>query len=391
MVHIRLNMRYILFIAAFILMASSPMWVQLVTDVTLTGGGIPDSPLKVDTSVIATVNRTNGGRSTYITPAQITSDQDNYNPTGFASATHVRISGDADIQAVTSLVAMGGAITDVFEKTLINVGSYALYFPMEHPDGTASGRITGYTGDFILYPGMSVKIWYDMAGSRWRILEFAPSYTQPTMYFSKSAAAVTIVDEFTISGTGGNETNLAATTSLPAAMQLTTSASSTAYRFGYFSRGVVQYAALASAHIFLEATVSIPTLSDGTNTFTSLLQILNDPTSATESPNNSIGIRYSHGVNSGKWQLYSKDTGGTESLADLGTTVVAGTIYKIRVEIDKAKSEARAYVNGSFAGRVTGNMPNTQAVSGRIMHIKSLGATARTLNIHNISSGAIYP
>ncbi|MBK9258105.1 MAG: hypothetical protein IPM42_21895 [Saprospiraceae bacterium] len=58
-----------------------------------------------------------------ITPSQITSEQDNYNPTGFGDANIVRVSSDG-FWGITSMEAQ----TDGEEKTIVNVGDYNLYF-----------------------------------------------------------------------------------------------------------------------------------------------------------------------------------------------------------------------------------------------------------------------
>lgn len=46
--------RNILILLAFILVAATPVWTPLVTDSTITGIGTSDSPLKIDTTKIAT-------------------------------------------------------------------------------------------------------------------------------------------------------------------------------------------------------------------------------------------------------------------------------------------------------------------------------------------------
>ena len=99
-----------------------------------------------------------------ITPSQITSDQDNYNPTGFDTARIIRISGDNGIRAITGFAAQDNGE----EKLLINVGSYTIYLPGEHPDATAANRfISGL--DCMIYPREYVTIIYDGISSRWRI------------------------------------------------------------------------------------------------------------------------------------------------------------------------------------------------------------------------------
>lgn len=326
-----------------------------------------------------------------ISPAQITGDQDNWAPTGWDDATTVRLSGDATIRAITSLTAP----TQIYKpqrKTLINIGTSTVYFPAEHPDGTAANRIAN-TEDYLLFPGKAMTLDYDITSSRWRILDAGNTITNYTVHYDWSAGSVTSGDfggmTFLTVGTGTN-TATASTTSLPASMLYSTAASATAGFMGYFSKSVVTYSAFATGHNFAEAIVSIPTLSTGTETFFAYLQLTATPSSTTAEVNNSCGIRYNEAVNGGRWQLYTQDNAGAESTADLGVTVATGTLYKLRIEIDKAKTEVRAYVNDAFAGRVTGNMPNSVVMGSRTMLIKTVGTTARTMNVHRQSAGAIH-
>jgi len=114
-------------------------------------------------------------------------------------------------------------------------------------------------------------------------------------------------------------------------------------------------------------------------------------TSSTVTGNNSCGITYSNGVNSGKFQLYSQDNAGASTTADSGVTVAAGTLYKLRVEINKARDEIRYYINGAMVGRITANMPQADVCGSRAIILKSAGTTARNLYVHSMNAGAIYP
>lgn len=328
---------------------------------------------------------------TTISPSQITSDQDNYNPTGWDDADVVRISGDNGVRAITSFAAPTAA-TKPQKKTIINTGGFPVYFPAEHPDGTAANRFTG-SEDFILHPYKTTDIIYDETSSRWRILGRDVPLPTNTVFFNWSAGSITAGDfgnmTFLAISTG-TATATAATTSLPASALLSTVAGAANGYIMYFTKSAVTYSAFGTGHIWHESTVSIATLSDATDTYTAYVQITATPSSTTAVVNNSIGIRYSHGVNSGKWQLYSRDNAGAESTADLGVTVATGTLYKLRIEIDKSRTEARAYINDQFAGRVTGNMPNAVVVGSRNLIIKSLGTGARTLAVHSANAGAIH-
>jgi len=327
-----------------------------------------------------------------ISPSQITSDQDNYNPTGWDDATIVRLDGDATIRAITSFVAPT-TTSKPYIKKLINVGSNAIYIPTEHPDGTAANRVL-YSNDFILLPKQSIDIIYDGTSSRWRITGENNVYVRKGVSYFISPGSITAGDHgsvaFAQTGTSAATTALASTTSLPAAFQATTGTTSTGLASIYFGKSVNSFSAFASAHIYAEAFVSLPTLSDGTETYTAYLLITNSPNGTTAEPNNSVFIRYSNGINSGKWQLVSQDNAGAESTADLGVTVAAATTYKLRIEVDKAKTEVRAYIDDLYVGRVTANLPNSVVCGSKVTISKSAGTTARLFNIHNHQAGAFY-
>lgn len=75
---------------------------------------------------------------------------------------------------------------------------------------------------------------------------------------------------------------------------------------------------------------------------------------------------------------YSVNTSGTTSTVDLGVTVAADTEYELRIEIDRFNTELRFYINGTFAGRITSNLPATYSrFAPRLFIKKSAGTTAR--------------
>ncbi len=268
------------------LFASSVAWQAIRTDLTLTGAGITGDELKVDTTVMATQTDllNERGNMNVISPAQITADQDDYTPTGWAAASVVRLSTDSDMQAITSVAAYTGAsAADKAFKTLVNVGSYMIYFPMDHPDGTAANRFTGKGSDFKLYPGQACDIYYDETSDRWRILDQEQTEGRKGLIYEWSPGSIIANDwgdvVFAAIGTG-TLAALQSTTSLPAAWQMSTSTNAAWGYFMYFSKSVNTYSSFGSSHNYAEALISIPTLSDGSQTFTVELQITTATTSA---------------------------------------------------------------------------------------------------------------
>lgn len=327
-----------------------------------------------------------------ISPAQITSDQDNYNPTGFGKARYVRLSGDATIRAITSMVDSAGG---VHLKTLINVGSYPIYFPCQHPDGTAANRFADMGQDYVLYAGMSIDVLYDGTASRWRILQpNGPNMAQSLVYYSWSAGSQTAGDygdvQSTVLGVGSSWGGVASGSTLPAYAQLSCGTTSTGAANLAFAKTVNTYTAYGASHQFVEYVFFVTALSDATETYTIQLGMVVGPNTSTISANNTVAVRYTHGTNSGKFQGFSRDNAGAESTVDLGTTVATNTLYKLRIELDKGRSEARFYLNGVYAGRVTGNMPNNTSNGSKAQIVKSAGTTARVLNVVSMNAGAVY-
>lgn len=328
-----------------------------------------------------------------ISPSQITADVDNYSPTDWSTNTTARVSGD-NIWAITSFAALA----DGTIRRIVNIGTKALYVPAEHPDGTAANRVAGSTDQFIAPNGGIMEMYYDGTSSRWRVTDntFSPANMLDAgvvgHYYTMSAGSTVAADWGALglaTASGGNG-QTAPTSALPGGFDINTASSAAGVATLYYADGVTNPVELGSAHIVTSCTVYFPTLSDGTQTYTFQFGIIPTPTSTTLAVNNSVAIRYSSGINSGKFEGFSRNNAGTESTVDLGTTVSANTNYVLTVAYDKARAEARFYVNGAFAGRVTGSMPNAVDVGGRAAIVKTAGTTSRSASISQYVFYTIY-
>ena len=335
---------------------------------------------------------TNGGNVDVISPAQLTSDQDNYNPTGFDVASTIRISGDNGIRAITSLAAQ----TTGEKKTFLNIGSFPIYFAGEHPDGTAANRII-LSGDFVLMPNQSVTLIYDGTSSRWRITdENVNINTGRRVDYSFSAGSVTagdwgIVDYLTSGGAFSGFSATATSTGLPAA-GLRTSTSAAGIAALSIPKNIALHGKFGSNHGYAGTAMAFEDLSTGSEQFTFQFELSSGSGGTTLASNNSVGFRYSETINSGKFQLFTRNNAGTETTADSGVTVSADVVYDLRVYIDKSLTEARYYINGSFVGRITTNLPsNTAGYGTRAIIAKSIGTNSRIAYIHQIQCGSINP
>lgn len=107
-----------------------------------------------------------------LSPAQITANQDDYNPTGLNNggapngASIVRLSTDAS-RNITSIV--GGVQGRLL--VLVNVGSQNIVIKDDDgATGTAANRIQ-LNADITLLPEDSMMLWYDGTSSRWRSMK----------------------------------------------------------------------------------------------------------------------------------------------------------------------------------------------------------------------------
>lgn len=98
-----------------------------------------------------------------LTPAQITSNQNDYNPTGLADANVLRLSSDAT-RSITGL--SGGA--DGRVMTVMNVGSYKITLIHQSSSSTAANRFEFGGTNIDLVANSILNLIYDSTVSRWR-------------------------------------------------------------------------------------------------------------------------------------------------------------------------------------------------------------------------------
>jgi len=142
----------------------------------------------------------------------------------------------------------------------------------------------------------------------------------------------------------------------------------------------------------LECSGSIDTLSDATSEFTQRFGFLD---SSTGEPTDGAYFRYTHGTNSGKWQCVTRSN-GVETAGDSGQTVVAGTYYRLRVEVNAAGTSVVFKINDTTVATQTTNIPTgtgretgygwttlstsgsgTRTCSVDYMHVKWIPTSAR--------------
>ena len=108
------------------------------------------------------------GRAAVLTPTELTSNQNNYNPAGFGDAVVVRLSS-ATGDNITGLAAPSG--TNVTVKLLINVGNANIVLVHNSASSTATNRFSCPGGVSVtLNEADSAWVVYDSISGIWRVV-----------------------------------------------------------------------------------------------------------------------------------------------------------------------------------------------------------------------------
>lgn len=122
----------------------------------------------------------------------------------------------------------------------------------------------------------------------------------------------------------------------------------------------------------------IPTLSDGTQTFSVMVGFNDSFTSTTYT--DCACFRYQHSVNSGKFECLTRSN-SVGSPTDSGVTAAANTWYTYEIRVNAAGTSVEFYLNGTLVQTHTTDIPTGSSRRVGFGHniVKSLGTTARTL------------
>jgi len=122
----------------------------------------------------------------------------------------------------------------------------------------------------------------------------------------------------------------------------------------------------------------IPTLSDGTETFSVMIGFNDSFTSTTYT--DCACFRYQHSANSGKLECLTRSN-STGSPTDSGVTIVAGTWVSYEIKVNAAGTSVEFWLNGSLVQTHSSDIPTGSSRVLGFGHniVKSAGLTARTL------------
>lgn len=193
-------------IAGFPLSAStgapaSAQYLTLATDATLTvervltaGANLLLTDAGAGSTLTVDAMTQNIAFAGDISPAQITADQNDYNPTGLSTASTLRLNTDAS-RTLTGLA--GGADGRII--IVHNIGSFALVLADENASSTAGNRFA-LTANTTLSTDDSCILRYDSTTARWRLIASSSGGT--------SGGAADKIAYWTSSSTLSNDTSL---------------------------------------------------------------------------------------------------------------------------------------------------------------------------------------
>ena len=310
-------------------------------------------------------------KSGVISPSQITSDQNDYAPTGIATSSIIRLDGDSSFRSITGLSATANQ-----ELKLQNISANTILLKGQNTGSTAANRFDfGTTTDVPLFAGSELTLNYDNTSTRWRIdgnelSKLIIPNNKQGFYYARSTGTATDGITAATAASGGTAAAQTAIAAHPGYMNFTLGTSTT---------GSGSFGALSSNHILLgnswywkfETLIRIAALSDGTNTYTFRAGFIDS--GSAESPDG-VFFRYTNGVNSGNWQLIARSN-NSETATNSSSAVAAATWYRLTIIVNPAGTSAEFFVNGTSIGTVGTTIP-TGAGRGTgfgVMFLKSAG------------------
>lgn len=197
---------------------------------------------------------------------------------------------------------------------------------------------------------------------------FAESTATGTSFVTNNATPVVYVS------TTGNTSYGTSTASAPGVLALGTGTSSSGYSSAIVTAG--RRLVIGGGEMRLRYRVRVPTLSDGTNTFSLALGLRDIIAGAAT---DQIDIAYTHGTNSGNWQLRTRSS-GTLTTVNGTAGPVANTWTTLEIVVNAAGTSVELFADGVSMGTSSTNIP-TVALAFMSLIAKSAGTTARTVDL----------
>lgn len=323
-----------------------------------------------------------GSKVTTVTPS---TNQDNYNPSGLAGTTELRVNPSASIK-LTGLAAQ----SDGTQVTITNASTdYLLWLEHENTSSTASNRFAlPQKLPAFLMPSDSITVLYNGTTSRWNVVEWsAQGEGMGLTYMDDLISGLLCGMTATVSGTGASiqsSTYLANATEKPLGITQLDTGTTAVGRATLGSPSTAQIvpttgACLHVSRLAIEAAVSG---TETYNVFTGFADTVGNGTA-----NNAVTWRYGWTGTAASWYL-SVYANGTETTT-AATNPAADTNYNwfvifinpgwTRADFIYSTDSVSFSVSGS---QTTGLPDNTQYASWAAASIvKSVGTTQRNATV----------
>jgi hypothetical protein len=332
-----------------------------------TGPALARTTVIASSNAGAAVNFSAGTKDVFITspaqtqtwgelsPAQITANQNNYNPTGLATANMLRLTSD-QTRKITGLAGgVHGRKVEILNVNTAQDGDLVLTF--EDPASTAANRFA-FENDVVLEPTEGAVLTYDGLSARWRCSAIRRRYTGTTFRhtpfyvtdFLGAGSADTgeasyAIWDTSLIGTGPTQSKIASEANHPGILQLT---SGTTANSGWFIRTDTLAALLAGGEI-AEFVFKAPAVF--TNT-TGRFGFIDSATSAD-------CVDGAYFEFSGSGVLVGKTSNNsTRTTSATIATMTASTWYRLRVVVNRAATAVDFSVFDD-AGNQLGTVQNT--------------------------------
>lgn len=134
---------------------------------------------------------------------------------------------------------------------------------------------------------------------------------------------------------------------------------------------------IGTAHFFMRGREG--TLSDGTNTQGVRVGYIDGSASSTES-SDACELRYTHSVNSGKWQAICYAGGVAGTPVDTGVTFTANTVRSYEITINAAATSASFFIDGAAVATISADhIPQTTDYTGCGFNVRRTAGTANII------------
>ena len=332
-----------------------------------------------------------GGATAYtadISPAQITSNQNDYNPANLATSTILRL--NTDVRRDITGLQQG---TDGVVKTIVNTGVNFLRLVNGSTASSVANRFL-FGSDLWLGPAETATIIYDSTNTNWRLEAYGTR--QGTRLgrggvflrneFSTETSTTSGGDGFLleVNSTGSSSNNSANILgNRPGWARATTGASATGRAALVTDQNILFF---SGGPTYVETSLNVTTLSTSAERYQLLIGFA-DTNSAANQVDGAYILYDEGGVSTGSaasanWQCVTSNN-STRTFTTSGVAVTAATITTLRVEVNDAGTSVGFFADEtSLCTAHTTNIPTTNARATGILGliIKSVGTTARTVD-----------